>query len=91
MAIDHSVPLTLWKREGVAACDRSLTLAHDFLQSCLRSADSRDRKELIEHCVAMDFRFARYAKHRARCPHCRQDPDGVDCPDEREESVVRSR
>lgn len=69
MAIDRSVPLVLSKEDPIPACDQSIALAHEFLESCLN--DTGSRSDLISLCIAMDFKFARYAEHRAHCPHCR--------------------
>jgi hypothetical protein len=72
MAIDHNVPLTLWKEDEVPACDQSIRLANEFLRSCLRGAHLKGSMALVAHCISMDFHFARYARHRARCLRCEQ-------------------
>jgi hypothetical protein len=64
--------MTLWDRHHIPACDEGMELARLFLISCGNAVDRVDVDELSGIRSEFNFRFSRYATHRATCKKCNE-------------------
>lgn len=64
--------LELWNLEDIPACDEGMELAKSFLVSCGEAVEKADAVDTITLRSQFDFRFNRYAAHRAICPKCNE-------------------
>jgi hypothetical protein len=53
----------LWKMEDLSACKDGMTLAHDFLRSCMLALDSGNASNF-------SARFENFKRHRDTCEKC---------------------
>ena len=53
----------LWKIEDLSACKDGMSMAHDFLKSCLLALESGDASNFIA-------RFENFRRHRDTCEKC---------------------
>jgi hypothetical protein len=53
----------LWKIEDITACKDGMTLAHDFLRSCMSALESGNASNF-------NARFENFKRHRDTCEKC---------------------